>query len=130
MANSSTLQDTLPANICGWNNEGGIYVYKLSVDTASSALTIRAVAPQAGHRQIIVGWSHSADFDHELTFNLGNSWTPEEHITANTRYGVPIGAHVMWPGYPDHQITITTDVATTSWTGMCAIVEVSQLHFS
>lgn len=132
MPNLSTLQDIVPAHFSRWTTGGKFFVYELSLTDAGSAnsLTIRDSVLKKGCRQYIVGWLHSASFDHKLTFELGPSFSLTHDIRSGVPFGTPIAAHGMLIGREEENISVYTDVATEPIKIFCALAEVGQASFS
>ncbi len=123
MANTSTLRETLPAKVEGWNNLGGIYVYQVAIDTINTDVTIRS-SITTGFRQVIVGWSHSITSDHTITFDLGD-YSITDAVLARTRYGLPLSRHAMFVGKADTAIAVQSSVILTA---VCYVLEVTQIQ--
>jgi hypothetical protein len=123
---SSTLVDTIPAKLRGWNNEGGIYVYKISLDVIDTYLQIRA-APTGGRRHVIIGWNHSMSVDHTITFDLG-AYEVSSNIVANAPYGIPLGSQAIYMGEADTALQVKTSNITL--TALCFLTEASHFYLT
>lgn len=73
MANTSTLTHTTPAALKGWDMEGGIDTYKVSIDTPGSAIALLDSAPANNELVAIVGMVHKPQQAHTIKLTWGSN---------------------------------------------------------